>query len=66
MDYSMNIYLISRLKEAHTENNRELQKKLNNQMLRSNLIKIVINFLQVCSLAIQLNVDWPDLVALDL
>jgi len=57
-----NIMKGSKVKRAHKDENKEMQDELNNEDFQSNLMKVLVNFLQVSSIITQYKFEWPSFI----
>ncbi len=63
MIFRVNLNKISGSKKKKNQENREDRvQKINNEDFKSNLMKIVVNFLQVSTIIFQYKFEWPNFV----
>lgn len=53
---------ITEIKDTETVEKRKWKESIKDKEFNANLIRIVVNFLQVSSIVIDLNIEWPDSV----
>ena len=58
----MNLSKISGTKKSKVKKNGEKKESISDDDFQSNLMKIVVNFLQVSTIIFQYKFDWPDFV----
>ena len=58
----MNLNKVTTTKKAYTRTNVKSNEELDPEFFTSNLMKILVNYLQVASIVIKFNVEWPETV----
>ena len=57
----MNLNKVTTTKKAYSQINVKLNEELDPELFTSNLMKILVNYLQVVSIVIKF-VEWPEVV----
>lgn len=57
-----NVDKISEMKKSQTDDSPELKKKIQNQTLQSNLLKVGVNFIQTSTVILTFQLEWPEFV----
>jgi len=58
----MNLNKVTATKKAYSQTNVKLNEELDPELFTSNLMKILVNYIQVASIVIKFNVEWPETV----
>ena len=58
----MNLNKVITTRKAFAQNNTQANEALDPELFTSNLMKIAVNYIQVTSIIIKFNVEWPELV----
>ena len=58
----MNLNKVITTRKAFAQNTSRENEALDPELFTSNLMKIAVNYLQVTSIIIKFNIEWPDLV----